>query len=607
MKGIVFILPNENLVRLAEKFLNERNIKDVDIFRGDLEVAVKIAEQLTNVEVIVSRGGTAELLEQSAKGRFTVVRIKVHALDILRALGEVAKKADTVLLAGFESIFEEIYPELETLSTLLGIKLKLANLYKNREILSSLDRSTVVVGDTVNVSIASSAGFRTVLIESSVYSIAEAYERAKEILQVKLDERRREYAFMKTINALNVGVVYLSQKDFFINDFAAKYLMPELKEYVFTGRNEKGRKRMKAKIRGVKYEIDIIPVFYDVENADVLAIASSVFEKNEGFYGAFKAKYTFDDIIGVSEKISRIKEKARKFAKSDANVFIFGETGTGKELLAHSIHNASPRSDRNFVALNCASLPAELLESELFGYVRGAFTGASSEGKKGLLEVADGGTIFLDEIDQMPIEVQGKLLRAIEQKEIIKLGDTRLIPIDVRIIAASGRSRNELMAYDKFRKDLLMRLDVLELELPPLRERTEDIPVLAEHYLQVLCEKYGMPYIGFSETAKKELLSYHWPGNVRELINVIERTLLQLPEYVEVIDSFGVGPSEEVSSISIASQTTPLAEEIERVITELLKSRGLSLDTIARILGVSRATIWRRLKNYQKSEKNAKA
>ncbi|MCD6252871.1 MAG: sigma 54-interacting transcriptional regulator [Thermotogae bacterium] len=597
MRGIVFILPNENLVNLARKFMYERGITDVSVFQGDLNAAVEIAEQLTDVEVVISRGGTAELLEQHAKGRFSVVRIKVHALDILRELRKVVQKAHNILLAGFESIFEEIYPELETLSTLLGVSLKLANLYENPDFLLSLDRSTVVVGDTVNVSIAASAGFETALIESSVYSIAEAYERAEEVLQAKLQERKREYAFMRTINALNVGVLYLSREEVFVNHFANHHMMPELKEYIQVEKKVR-RQKAKVKIRGVKYEVDIIPVFFDNEAADILAIASPVPDKSGKLYSSFKSKYKFDDIIAVSTKMLQIKEKARKYAKSDANVFIFGETGTGKELFAHSIHSESSRSDENFVALNCASLPAELLESELFGYVRGAFTGASSEGKKGLLEVADGGTIFLDEIDQMPMEVQGKLLRAIEQQEIIKLGDTRLIPIDVRIITASGKSKSELMASKSFRKDLLMRLDVLELELPPLRERPEDIPVLAKHYLQAFCEKYGLPQVGFSERAKRELLSYHWPGNVRELMNVIERTLLQIPDGTRAIDSFGVGQVEVMPSVPVTSQTTPLANEIERAVAELLKSRGLSLDVISQILGVSRTTLWRRLRNH---------
>ncbi|MFM1655241.1 sigma-54 interaction domain-containing protein [Brevibacillus sp. B_LB10_24] len=230
-----------------------------------------------------------------------------------------------------------------------------------------------------------------------------------------------------------------------------------------------------------------------------------------------EARYTFSDLISKCESMKKLARRAEKMAMSDLSVLILGESGTGKELFAHAIHQASPRAAYPFVAVNCGALPDNLLESELFGYEDGAFTGAKKGGKPGLFEQAHKGTIFLDEIGDISVSMQSRLLRVLQQKEVLKVGGTRLLPVDVRIIAATNRDLRSLVAEGKFRDDLFYRLKVLQLEVPPLRERREDILLLASHFLQRRDTRLNL-----GKEIQEALLRYHWPGNVRELENAME-------------------------------------------------------------------------------------
>ena len=230
------------------------------------------------------------------------------------------------------------------------------------------------------------------------------------------------------------------------------------------------------------------------------------------------------EIITQSPIIEDLLAKAQLVAQSDASVVIRGESGTGKELLARAIHNASGRSGKPFVAINCAAIPEQLLESELFGYVRGAFTGAVRD-HKGLFQVAEGGTLFLDEIGDMPLLLQSKLLRVLQERQVTPVGSTQAIPLNVRIISATHRDLKEEVASSRFREDIYYRLNVVELSIPPLSGRREDIPALANHFLSTLAEKYHKNINGFSPEAMEILVSASWPGNVRQLLNVVEQSV----------------------------------------------------------------------------------
>ena len=234
------------------------------------------------------------------------------------------------------------------------------------------------------------------------------------------------------------------------------------------------------------------------------------------------SRYSFDDIQGVSPVIASLKQKLGRTALTSSTVLIRGESGTGKELFAHAVHSASNRALRPFIAINCSAIPESLLESELFGYDEGAFTGAKKDGKPGKFELARGGTIFLDEIGDMPLHLQSKLLRVLESLSIERLGGTEPITIDVRIIAATHRNLEEMIERREFREDLYYRLNVIPVLVPPLRERPEDIPVLIEHFLNIYCKKLERDPQEFDPWARTILNNYSWPGNVRELQNTIE-------------------------------------------------------------------------------------
>jgi DNA-binding NtrC family response regulator len=240
---------------------------------------------------------------------------------------------------------------------------------------------------------------------------------------------------------------------------------------------------------------------------------------------ALKERFGYSNIIGKSEKILKVLDVVTQVATSRSTVLIQGESGTGKELIAKAIHLKSPRADKAFVPVNSGSMPVDLLESTLFGHLRGAFTSAIAS-KKGLFEVADQGTIFFDEIGTISMETQAKLLRVIQEKEFMRLGATETIKVDARIIAATNVDLKKLVDEGRFREDLYYRLNVINIQLPPLRERKEDIPALVEFFTKKYCEENGKPQYRFSSEALKILMDYHWPGNVRELENVVERAVV---------------------------------------------------------------------------------
>ncbi len=308
----------------------------------------------------------------------------------------------------------------------------------------------------------------------------------------------------------------------------------------------------------------------------------------------------FGRLVGRSPQVQRVIELISRVAGTDTTILIEGESGTGKELVARAIHAESPRADRPFVALNCGALPESLLESELFGHVRGAFTGATAT-KKGLFEEADRGTLFLDEIGDTSPAIQIKLLRVLQEREIRRVGSNTPIKIDVRILAATHRSLEELVKEGCFREDLLYRLNVVTIPVPPLRERREDIPLLAAHFLAASAKRLGKPVPTLSQEAISLLLEYAWPGNVRQLENAIERAVLLAAKDT-------IFPGDFPPSLL---RTTPLGEpgvpparlsrldEVEKQhILSILDELGWNQVRAAEVLGIGRNTLWRKLKEY---------
>lgn len=308
----------------------------------------------------------------------------------------------------------------------------------------------------------------------------------------------------------------------------------------------------------------------------------------------------FDDIICESSKMKNIIHLAQKASKEDSTILITGESGTGKEIFANAIHAESPRNDKPFIKVNCAAIPENLLESELFGYEAGAFTGASKL-KLGKFELASGGTIFLDEIGDMSPMLQAKLLRVIQEREIERIGGTKSIKIDVRIISATNRDLLELISSGAFREDLYFRLNVININIPPLRERREDIPALTKVYIDYFNRKFHKNIKGVTKKASDMLFSYDWPGNVRELMNILERTILM--SQGEWITDDLLRPYFDQLKIKTNSKETiiPLAEMEKDLIKKALKEYGTSVEAkrkAAKALKISLATLYNKIKKY---------
>ncbi len=325
----------------------------------------------------------------------------------------------------------------------------------------------------------------------------------------------------------------------------------------------------------------------------------------------FTAKYTFESIIGISKEIEEIKRLGHIAAQSTSNVLILGESGTGKELIAQSIHNASHRSKGPFIAINCGSLPKGLIESELFGYEGGAFTGASKEGQPGKFELAEGGTIFLDEIGDMALDLQASLLRVIQSREIIRVGGKRARTVDVRIMAATNVNLPDQIENKNFRSDLYYRLNVFSLTIPPLRERKEDILILVNYFIENYNITMNKNIIGLEEDANSILLGYHWPGNIRELENVIERAINICPDRFITKKEL---PVDLIKRSEIILESKPMVPSLnnmksidameKQAIMEALSQKNGNISKVASMLNIPRRTLYRKIEKYEVEVEN---
>ncbi len=338
------------------------------------------------------------------------------------------------------------------------------------------------------------------------------------------------------------------------------------------------------------------------DNVKIIPLLNKAFEKVglqkriQQLENQVGKKYSFESIIGKSKAIQSAILLAKKVAPTDANVLLLGETGTGKEVFAQAIHNAGSRKNQSFMALNCSSFSNELLESELFGHKEGAFTGAVKD-QKGLIEEANGGTLFLDEIGEMHLDLQSKLLRFLETSEFIKVGDTKSIKVNVRIISATNQNLEEEVKAGKFREDLFYRLNVFSILLPPLRDRKEDIPELANYYLSFFAKRINKKFKGINEEGYKMLQQHNWKGNIRELKNNIERAVI-----LEDGDWITEGSLPQDLQFNSKNNTTIFykLEEIEKqhIANVLLHTKGNKTET-ARLLNIGLTTLYRKIEEYK--------
>nr|WP_275899652.1 sigma 54-interacting transcriptional regulator [Bacillus piscicola] len=346
------------------------------------------------------------------------------------------------------------------------------------------------------------------------------------------------------------------------------------------------------------WENSLVITFQEIDQ--LLELNSDV--RSRLHHRRFYAKHTFPDILYESGVMEETIQLARVYSKSESAVLIQGESGVGKELFAQSIHNESNRKEGPFIAINCAALPANLLESELFGYEEGSFTGAKKGGKAGLFEMAHQGTLFLDEIGDLPVDLQTRLLRVLQEKEVMRVGGQKIIPVDVRVISATNKNLYESMKKDEFREDLYYRLNILQVTIPPLRERKADIPALFRYFWQ---EKTGEP-CEMSESLWNKLMAHQWPGNIRELENVVERlrmlsssSELEADEFI--FDHLNIEKHKHSGKKDFADRMEveigTMKEMEQQIIQELEERYNGNKQKIASVLDISRTTLWKKLTN----------
>jgi len=388
-----------------------------------------------------------------------------------------------------------------------------------------------------------------------------------------------------------------------------------LPQVIQTGRSREGVFRREGNI---EYVVDMAPIIIDGRIVGGVSVLKDITEvqslsselkkfKNRAdrlksaVHLAYGAKYTFDDILGVSDSIRQTVNLAKRMSTAENHLLITGESGTGKEVFAHAIHNAGRRCRGPFVPVSCAALPSMLIESELFGYGDGAFTGARKGGKVGLFEVADGGTIFLDEIAELPVDMQSKLLRVLQEKTIRRIGETAEYWIDIRVVAATSRDLPSMVAERRFREDLFYRLNAMSVHLPPLRERGEDIRIIADITLKRWSDRTKKD-LAFSPEVYNRLSNYRWPGNVRELIHAVEFAA-NMSEG-SMIHAYGLPKALQAETASQDEPTGTLADilgDVERrVIESRLKLYGSDLSAkkkVANGLGISLATLYNKMKS----------
>lgn len=616
LKKILFVATYDGMQELAQQVAKQRGCK-MEIATGELYEAVKNVQacDMTDKVVIISRGGTARLLRKHF-GQ-PVVEIEVNAYDILRAMYKY--KDCSVAVIGADNVISGA----KVLEEVMGMGIHYYPFTFEEEIEQIVDmirneNIDIVVGDTVAVRIAKSKGLAVELIESGKESVVEAFDKAEKICAAILQEREKNSRVNAIVENLSEGIIVTDQHSrIILFNHVAEHLFQTSKQDVLNTdisrilpdintrsilKSKHGISRQIMNVNDKFLVASSFPIWVDDECKGVTITCEDVTEIQELEQKIRRtlskkglvAKHHFKDIIGVSPKIREVVSLSQKFATVDSTVLIYGESGTGKELFAQSIHNHSNRKNGPFIAINCASLPSGLLESTLFGYVDGAFAGTKKGGEKGVFELAHNGTLFLDEITELDLTIQSRILRALQEREVMRLGGDSIIPVNVRIVAASNKMLLHAVNSDKFRKDLYYRINVLNINIPPLREHTEDIPLLAKYFINKYCWKYGIPPLSMDEGVLCRLCGYSWPGNVRQLENIIQKIVLLSEngffreEDLERLNLDEQEPDEQSSQIEYHGTL----DEITRgIIMRVFQEEGFNKTKTAQRLGITRVTL----------------
>lgn len=611
-------LKNSIAQLFKEEIEQEEIIIDI-LDPNNMEEQGKILESKGANAIIARSGGY-----QHTVGRVNVpvIHLKITTLDILYALKTASNYGkDIVLLLSDLEYFD--YDEWKDM---INANIVIERFHDKKDIKYIVEKyvekkeQVTIVGGGIPCGYAQRLGINNVSIGASNESIYEGVNYARELADRLYEEKYKNEVLNRTLDGVHDAVVAINQegKVILYNERAKELLRKNSIDVM-------GKELLEV-CPELAFMMDVLKdkdnKYNEIKNLSKIVIAAntSILKVDGHIHGVLcsfqditklqslekkiryelnkkglVAKYTFQDIIANDPIMKNTVEKAIKIGLSDSAVMIYGESGTGKEMFAQSIHNISSRKEEPFIAINCAAISENLLESELFGYEEGAFTGARKGGKPGLFELAHGGTIFLDEINSVSPNLQAKLLRVLEEKEIMKIGSDYVIPLNVRVIAAANEKLKRKVEEGSFRNDLFYRLSILELYIPPLRERKKDIVPLFKYYLTILSKDINE--MDIDEELKKRMINYSWPGNVRELKNIVQRYLI----FHELdLDEKEIKKDKDKCIANNHEQIIDLKEInrfVEEKVIEMLASRGMSKTEIAKQLGISRTALWKKTKS----------
>lgn len=634
MIHMIFYAPYPQIVPLIKQVFQER--PDCD------ELEYEIVQdfynnplQDLNADVVIARGFSALTMKQRG---YICAELKVGGYDVIAAvlkarrmspgLSHIAVIGAFNMIYGIESI-RDAFPDMKLSTYPVNSEPLLADAI--RQAIS--DGCDALVGNYTGVELAKKSGLPAVMIESGQEAINNAIDEAKSAAEIDLREKMRSAQMANIMNYSFQGILSTDQNG--IITFANKYCYSILDSghALLTGRSildffpnlpveevtRNGKKLLSELHIYASYHlmVNCVPAPDNSGNTgcvltfqDTSRIQADELQVRKKLrHSSFQAKYQFSNILHKSRIMDSVISDAMTYSYSDSNILICGETGTGKELFAQSIHNSSPRKNHPFVAINCSALPENLLESELFGYVEGAFTGASKGGKMGFFELAHKGTIFLDEIGDVSPNLQSRLLRVLQEREVVRLGSDTVIPVDVRVISATNKNLKEEVANGRFRQDLLYRLDVLELNLPPLRNREQDALFLLSQLISYEHERTGCILTGLSEEGASLITQYPWPGNIREMRNFCQRLSILTPnplatpaDILKVLSDAAAAttPNEPKKTDRSTPGDAPvysLYDEREEILKALYTFHNSRTKT-AEFLGIDKSTLWRKMKKY---------
>lgn len=634
MIRMVFFAPYPEMLSTIQQVFSERPDHNELQYEVILDTYNNPLDNI-NADVAIARGFTAHAMQK--KG-ILCAELKVSGYDVIAAIAKCrtltpAKKI--AIVGAFNMVYgaenaHNIYPDIEITCYPIVDETQLEDMIQK----AIDDGNGAIVGGYTTVMISRKYNVPTVMIESGRESVNNAIAEAKLAAEISFREKIKSNETANVMNYSFQGIISVNRQGYIT--FANSYchtLLKDVKESLIGHSIQeffpnipveqviKDGKKILSELQyyhGLSLLVNCVPVESEYGNAGcVLTFQNAAqIQAEEGqirkkmHQSGFKAKYHFSQIIHNSQIMDSIISDAINFSYSDSNVLIYGETGTGKELFAQSIHSSSPRRNNPFVAINCSALPENLLESELFGYVEGAFTGASKGGKMGFFEIAHKGTIFLDEIGDISPKLQSRLLRVLQEKEIIRLGNDTVIPVDVRVISATNKNLKEAVANGEFRQDLLYRLDVLELNLPPLRKRGPDLPMLLNHYINFEHERTGCRLHLLTDRAIQALSAYAWPGNIREMRNFCERLcILCQKETADLEDIYralpdifqnsntATGKTSSEASVSLSDADPLLYDEKAEILKALAMFRN-NRTKAAEYLNMHPSTLWRKMKKY---------